>query len=287
MQDAGTGVSSMRDPTDAQRALADLLAIMQRLRDPETGCPWDRQQDFASIVPHTLEEAHEVAEAVRRGEPEALRDELGDLLFQVVFLSELAHEAGWFDFAAVAAGIAQKLERRHPHVFGDSEVLSAATQTEAWESIKAAERAAAGESSVLGGVALALPALSRAAKLGKRAGRVGFDWPTAEGVRLKVVEELAELDETLLQDDRARQSEELGDLLFAVANWARRLGLDPEAALRSSNQKFEERFAVMERLASALGRSLAELTLAEWEALWLQAKRTLAKPPAAPAQALE
>jgi ATP diphosphatase len=265
-----------------------LLKIMQRLRDPQTGCPWDREQTLESIVPHTLEEAYEVAEAIHQGNSQALRDELGDLLFQVVFMSALAEEAGWFDFNAVAAGIADKLERRHPHVFGSADIPSAEAQTQAWESIKAAERSAQGAAGTLAGVARALPALTRASKLGKRAGRVGFDWPTAEGVRAKVTEELAELDEALAQNEAlARQQEELGDALFALANWARRLGLDPEAALRAGNQKFETRFARMETLAFAEQRPLEQLNLDEWEALWQRAKaeelndgRTLAdKPP--------
>jgi len=256
-----------------QRTIDRLLGIMQRLRDPEQGCPWDLQQTFATIVPHTLEEAYEVAEAVSSGKPQPLRDELGDLLFQVVFLSQLAEEAGWFNFDDVAQGISDKLERRHPHVFANGETPTAAGQTQVWESIKAQERAAAGEAGVLSGIALALPALARAAKLGKRAGRVGFDWPEADGVRLKVMEELAEFEETLtLNQSKARQEEELGDLLFAVANWARRLGLEPETALRASNQKFERRFAAMEAMASARGLRLEALSLAEWESLWQDAK---------------
>lgn len=259
-----------------QRAIDRLLAIMQRLRDPEQGCPWDLQQTFATIVPHTLEEAYEVAEAVSSGKPQPLRDELGDLLFQVVFLSQLADEAGWFNFDDVAQGVSDKLERRHPHVFANGETPTAARQTQVWESIKAQERAAAGEAGVLSGIALALPALARAAKLGKRAGRVGFDWPEADGVRLKVMEELAEFEETLtLNQSKARQEEELGDLLFAVANWARRLGLEPETALRASNQKFERRFAAMEAMASARGLRLEALSLAEWESLWQDAKGLL------------
>lgn len=258
---------------DDGSSMIRLVKIMQRLRDPQTGCPWDREQTLQSIVPHTLEEAYEVAEAVHQGDAQALRDELGDLLFQVVFMSALAEEAGWFDFNAVAAGIADKLERRHPHVFGSVEIPSAEAQTQAWESIKAAERHAQGAAGTLAGVARALPALTRASKLGKRAGRVGFDWPTAEGVRAKVTEELAELDAALAQNEtRERQQEELGDALFALANWARRLGLDPEAALRAGNQKFETRFARMETLAFAEQRPLEQLTLDEWEALWQRAK---------------
>ncbi|MGA0018912.1 MAG: nucleoside triphosphate pyrophosphohydrolase [Steroidobacteraceae bacterium] len=250
-----------------------LIRIMRALRDPQTGCPWDREQTMASIVPHTLEEAYEVAEAVDEQNPNALRDELGDLLFQVVFLAALADEAGWFNFNDVATSIAEKLERRHPHVFGSNTILTAEAQTESWESLKAAERAKGGASGALAGVAKALPALTRASKLGKRAGRIGFDWPTAEGVRSKVSEELGELDEAVsLGESRERQQEELGDVLFALANWARRLGLDPEAALRAGNQKFESRFARMEGLAEAERRPLDRLTLEEWEALWVRAK---------------
>lgn len=254
-------------------SLVRLLEVMRALRDPRTGCAWDREQTLASIVPHTLEEAYEVAEAIGRGEPSALRDELGDLLFQVVFLARIAEEQGEFDFEAVAAAIADKLVRRHPHVFADPAVLSAEAQTAAWEGFKAEERQRAGEAGVLAGVALALPALTRATKLGKRAGRVGFDWPEASGVRAKVDEELAELEAALAERESAdRQTEELGDLLFAIANWARHLKLDPEAALRASNAKFERRFAAMERLASERGLVLEELDLPAWEALWSQAK---------------
>ena len=260
-------------PADPVEPMRRLLEIMRQLRDPVAGCPWDREQNFSSIVPHTLEEAYEVTEAVHNSDSQALRAELGDLLFQVVFLSQLASEAGWFNFDDVAQSISQKLVRRHPHVFGAAETPSAAEQTRLWEAIKADERAAEGAAGVLAGVALALPALTRAAKLGKRAGRVGFDWPTAEGVRLKVMEELAEFDETLSgAESIERQEEELGDLLFAVANWARRLGLDPEAALRGSNQKFEHRFAAMETMAQAGNQALESLSLEQWQALWLQAK---------------
>lgn len=254
-------------------SLDRLLDIMRALRDPATGCAWDREQTMASIVPHTLEEAYEVAEAVGRGEPPQIRDELGDLLFQVVFLSRIAEERGEFDFEAVAAAIADKLVRRHPHVFRAHESLSAELQTVAWERFKAEERARAGDAGVLSGVALALPALTRAAKLGKRAGRVGFDWPEVSGVRAKVDEELAELESALADgESTARQAEELGDLLFAIANWARHLRLDPEAALRASNAKFERRFSTMERLAAERGLVLEGLELAAWEALWSEAK---------------
>jgi ATP diphosphatase len=280
---------------DPQAALAELLEVMRRLRDPQDGCPWDLAQDFASIVPHTLEEAYEVADAIERGEPGGIRDELGDLLFQVVFHSRLGEERGWFDFGAVAAGIAAKLRRRHPHVFGADGPTDVTAQGASWERIKAEERGAGGDDAALGGIARSLPALSRAAKLGKRAGRVGFDWPDAAGVRDKVVEELAELDEVLAQslsnpqpdsgpaaaapngasggDVAARRAEELGDLLFAVANWGRHLGIDPEEALRAANRKFERRFNAIEATARARGRALPSLTAAEWDALWNEAKR--------------
>lgn len=253
--------------------LQRLLGVMRRLRDPQSGCAWDRAQTMASIMPHTLEEAHELAEVVAAGEPSAIRDELGDLLFQVVFVARIAEERGEFDFDSVATAIADKLERRHPHVFGEQTALSAAQQADAWEGIKAAERAAAGDAGVLAGVALTLPGLTRANKLSKRAARVGFDWPDVSGVRAKVDEELGEFEATLRdREPRVRQEDELGDLLFAIASWARHLGLDPEAALRGSNAKFERRFACMEALAKARGLELGALDLAAWESLWAEAK---------------
>jgi nucleoside triphosphate diphosphatase len=258
------------------QSLEALLVLMARLRDPQSGCPWDRAQDFASIAPYTIEEAYEVAEAIAQGEPQALRDELGDLLFQVVFHAQMASERGWFDFSAVADGIRAKLERRHPHVFA-AEPGTRATDDHAelnrqWEQHKAAERAAAGFGGVLAGVPLALPALTRAAKLGRRAGRVGFDWSDAASVRPKVDEELAEVESAQASGDAAALAEEVGDLLFAVANWARHLKVDPEAALRAANGKFERRFAAMERMASERGLDLATLDAAAWESLWQQAK---------------
>lgn len=255
-------------------ALQRLLGIMRQLRDPQTGCAWDREQTFSSIVPYTLEEAYELAEAVENGNPDRLRDELGDLLFQVVFLARIAEEQGLFDFNAVAQGIGDKLVRRHPHVF-DAKVgdVSAEQQTRSWEALKAGERAAAGEPGVLDGVAQSLPALTRAVKLGKRAARVHFDWPDASGLRRKLDEELGEFEATLVQEEGlARQHDELGDLLFVIANWARHLKLDPEAALRGTNAKFERRFAHMERKAAAAGTPLAELDPDAWERLWQQAK---------------
>lgn len=254
-------------------SLVRLLQVMRALRDPSTGCAWDREQTYESIVPHTIEEAYEVAGAVEQGEPQAIREELGDLLFQVVFLAQIASERGEFDFDAVAAAIADKLIRRHPHVFATPQALSADTQTVAWERFKAEERERAGQRGTLEGITRALPALTRASKLGKRAARVGFDWPELAGVRAKVDEELAELQSAVdLNESKQRQAEELGDVLFAISNWARHLGLDPEAALRMSNAKFERRFAHMERLVRDRGLSLEGLDLAAWEALWLQAK---------------
>ncbi len=234
-----------------------LLAIMARLRNPNDGCAWDLAQTPASIVPYTIEEAYEVADAVVLGDPAALRDELGDLLLQVVFQSRLAEEADDFTFADVVTAICDKMERRHPHIFGDG------TPGPGWEAIKAAERGPGG--GALAGVAIALPALSRAEKLQKRAARVGFDWPDATGPRAKVDEELAEVDDAAPAD----VAEEIGDLLFSVTNWARHMGIDAEAALRSANAKFERRFAAMEALA---GDRFAGLSLDQKEALWQQVK---------------
>jgi MazG family protein len=267
----------MSEPDDAAagRAVARLLAIMRRLRAPD-GCPWDREQDFASIAPFTIEEAYEVAEAIARNEPAALESELGDLLFQVVFHAQMGSERRWFDFASVANAISDKLTARHPHVFADAPVGDARQLNRVWEDLKARERAMRGASSgespsELADVPLALPALARAAKLGKRAGRVGFDWPDASGVRGKIDEELREIDE-LAPDERGRRAEELGDLLFATANWARHQGLDPEESLRLANAKFERRFRAMETLARGRGLSLNGLSAADWDGLWEEVK---------------
>jgi ATP diphosphatase len=259
-----------------ERALAELLALMARLRDPHSGCPWDREQTFASIAPYTIEEAYEVADAVAHGDRDHLREELGDLLFQVVFHARLAEERGWFDFAQIADAIREKLVRRHPHLFAGAQ-LAPEDLVRVWEEQKAAERAAAagaaaarGDSTVLHGVPQALPALSRAAKLGRRAAHVGFDWPDAREVRAKVIEELHEVDAA--QGEPAALEEELGDLLFAVANLSRHLQVDPEQALRGANSKFARRFAHMERLARARALDLTRLSAAEWDALWREAK---------------
>jgi nucleoside triphosphate diphosphatase len=258
-------------------SLNRLLTIMAQLRDPERGCPWDRQQDFATIAPYTIEEAYEVAEAIARGDTAALKDELGDLLFQVVFHARMAEEAGLFAFDDVAEAIADKMLRRHPHVFGAAQIASMAAQNEAWEEHKAAERQArsqrAGErDSVLDGVALALPALLRAAKIQHRAARIGFDWPDASAVFAKIAEEIAELRTELDRNaDRATLEDELGDILFAVANLARKLEIEPETALRQATTKFERRFRRVEILAAerAAGTDLDAL-----EALWQEVKRT-------------
>ncbi|MFO1392563.1 MAG: nucleoside triphosphate pyrophosphohydrolase [Steroidobacteraceae bacterium] len=255
-------------------AIERLLGIMARLRDPVRGCPWDREQTWASIAPHTIEEAYEVEDAVRRGDPEHVRDELGDLLFQVVFQSRIAEEQGLFAFADVADSISGKLERRHPHVFGTETIGNAVEQTAAWERHKAAERAArGGGQGRLDGVTLGLPALSRAAKLGRRAAGAGFDWPDAAGVLGKVREECDELASALESGEISQVSEELGDLLFSVAQLARHLAIDPEQSLRDANDKFERRFRAMEARASRDRRDLAGMTAGELEALWLEAKR--------------
>ena len=260
----------------ADDAIRKLQDVMKRLRDPNGGCPWDLKQTFATIAPYTIEEAYEVADAIESGDPTHLRDELGDLLFQVVFHARMAEEKGWFDFDAVATAIHDKLVRRHPHVFAGIEFTNDAARSANWEDQKAQEREAAAKqrggepASVLGDVPRALPALTRAVKLGKRASRVGFDWPDAAGIREKVNEELAELD-AAVGDGVA---EELGDALFTLVNLGRKLEVDAEEALRSANAKFEKRFRHMEGLARERGLALEALSPAQWEALWLEAKRT-------------
>lgn len=243
---------------------------MARLRDPDGGCEWDLAQDFASIAPYTLEEAHEVADAIARNDMADLRDELGDLLLQVVFHARMAEEAGHFDFAAVAAGISEKMERRHPHIFGGDALNEAAAVRANWEAIKAAERRDKAQSGALDGVALGLPALLRAEKLQKRAARVGFDWPDTGGAGDKLREEMAEFEEATDPDHRR---EEAGDMLFAMVNWLRKNGIDAEDALRSANRKFERRFAGMEALAAGRGDDFAALELSAQDALWDEVKR--------------
>ena len=258
----------------ADGTMARLLAIMARLRDPERGCPWDIEQDFDSIATYTIEEAYEVADAVARREMAELCDELGDLLLQVVYHARMAEEAGAFGFGDVVRAISDKMVRRHPHVFGSaSRDRTAGQQTEDWERIKATERAARPRTAgALAGVAAGLPALTRAVKLQDRAARVGFDWPDARAVLEKIAEESAELVEARDAGDAGRVAEEYGDLLFVMANLARHLKLDPEAALRAANAKFVRRFAAIEAALAAEGRGPAELTLAEMDALWDRAK---------------
>lgn len=240
--------------------LERLRAIMRRLRDPKTGCEWDTVQTFATIAPYTIEEAYEVADAIARDDMDALADELGDLQLQVVFHAQMAEEAGLFTLEDVIARISDKMERRHPHIFGDAEDGG----HHLWERIKAEERSASPDRSALAGVALALPALERAAKLQRRAARVGFDWPDKLGPRAKINEELAELD---AETDHQRMLEELGDLLFAVVNLARHLNIEPEAALREGNAKFEQRFRAIEKTPG-----FSDMSLDEKEELWIAAK---------------
>lgn len=260
-----------------ERPIDRLLALMAHLRDPEAGCPWDIQQTFATIAPYTIEEAYEVADAIHHDDMASLKDELGDLLLQVVFHARMAEEAGLFGFEDVAQAIADKLKRRHPHVFGDG-VPGGAEVAESWEAQKAAERQAKAAArglppSVLDDVSLALPALSRAEKLTKRAARVGFDWPDIEQVFDKLHEELDELRaEMAVEAPPDRVTDELGDLLFVIANLGRHLKTDPEAALRHANEKFTRRFREIEAALAAQGRSPEHATLAEMEALWQQAK---------------
>jgi MazG family protein len=257
--------------------LARLLAVMAWLRDRQHGCPWDIDQTFRTIAPYTIEEAYEVADAIERDDMPALKEELGDLLLQVVYHSQMASETGAFRFADVAAAIADKMIDRHPHVFGDLEIADADAQTISWEARKAAERARKGgaePAGALDGVARALPALLRAEKIQKRAARVGFDWTTIGPVIDKIEEELGELRAEIDagKTEQARIADELGDVLFAVANLARHCKVDPEAALRATNDKFEKRFRYVERQLAAQGRKPAEATLEEMEAFWQEAK---------------
>ena len=259
-----------------------LLQLMAALRHPEHGCPWDIRQNFATIAPYTLEEAYEVLDAIEREDMGELRDELGDLLFQVVYHARMAEEAGYFDFHDVARGIVEKMIRRHPHVFGEVQHANETAIKAAWEAQKADERAGKQSDSpsalvsALDGVAYALPALTRAVKLEKRAARVGFDWPDAEAVFPKIDEELSELREGIAAQDAANIFEEVGDVLFAMTNLARKLGVDPEAALRASNAKFELRFKGMESLAREEGHVLETMDAREQEALYQRVKKSLA-----------
>ena len=265
--------------TAARYDLPALLEIMARLRDREHGCPWDLEQDFASIAAYTIEEAYEVADAIDRNDLGELKDELGDLLLQVVFHAQMAREQGAFGFDDVVSAICDKMVRRHPHVFGDSQVADAEQQTLNWEQIKRDERAAAGktDSSALAGIARGLPEWQRAVKLQARAARIGFDWPGPEPVLEKLQEELeevrAEFARGAVQDNQARLQDEIGDLLFVCANLARHAQVDVGAALRHANQKFERRFRAMEQLAQHDGGALDGLSLQQQEAYWQRAKR--------------
>ena len=247
----------------AADALAELAEIMARLRNPETGCDWDRVQTFETIAPYTIEDAYEVDDAIRRGDMAALKDELGDLQLQVVYHARIAEERGAFDLGDVIGTIAAKMVRRHPHIFGD------AAASPGWESLKAAEREAGpdGDPSALAGVAHALPALKRAEKIQRRAARIGFDWPDSEGPRLKIDEELGEIERAENDEERAA---EIGDLLFAVVNYARHLGVNPETALREATARFERRFRKVEEIAA---KPLKDMDIDELEALWQRAKK--------------
>ena len=260
--------------TEQSGNIQKLLDIMAKLRDPDGGCPWDVEQTFASIVPHTIEEAYEVAETIETGDMAALKDELGDLLFQVVFYAQMAKESGDFDFGAVVDAISNKMVRRHPHVFADAHIENAEAQTAAWEDQKHQERDAdASESSALDGVVTALPALTRAFKLQKRAARVGFDWATPAPVAGKVREELAEIEAEIDDGDPERLTDELGDLLFSCVNLARKLDVDPETALRGGNAKFDRRFRRMEALLVADGFGFKDMPVDDvLEKYWTQAK---------------
>ncbi len=250
-----------------------LLEVMVALRNPQGGCPWDIEQDFSSIAPYTIEEAYEVADAIERGELGELRDELGDLLFQVVFLARIAEEQGEFNFDDVVTAIVEKMIRRHPHVFADEQVADAEAQTRAWEALKAKERKDKGQhASLLDGVTLGLPALSRAEKLQKRASRAGFDWPEIAPVFDKIHEEIEEVRVELKGDEPQALHDEIGDLLFACVNLARHAGVDPEQALRSANSKFVRRFHYVEARLTAQGSSLEEAELERMDALWDEAK---------------
>lgn len=262
-------------PDDDAHPIFRLIEIMARLRSPDDGCPWDLEQTFATIAPYTVEEAYEVADAIERGDLADLEEELGDLLLQVVFHARMAEEAGAFDFADVARAINDKMVRRHPHVFGDVTHRDAAEQMRAWEAIKAEERTAktpAGPASLLDEVPVALPALTRAVKLSKRAARVGFVWPSAREVLAKLHEEVAELEAEIAVGDLAKAREELGDVLFVCANLARELDVDPEASLSATNAKFVRRFKFIEARLSQKGSSPAASDLAEMDALWEAAK---------------
>lgn len=254
-------------------SMKKLLEVMQKLRDPQSGCPWDVEQTFATIAPYTIEEAYEVADAIARDNLGDLKGELGDLLLQVVFHAQMAAEGGHFDFDDVAAAISEKMIRRHPHVFGNEKERANGKVDGSWEEIKELERAVTDDTSALAGVAKALPALKRAQKLGKRAGRVGFDWPDRRGVKEKIHEELDELERAVGTRDSADIEEEFGDLLFAVVNLARHLDIDPEKALTGANTKFERRFRAMETAIREKGSAFKEFSLESLDQEWRAAKK--------------
>ena len=257
-----------------EKVVSNLLELMRRLRDPKTGCPWDLEQDFATIAPYTIEEAYEVSSAIEAKDYVGLKDELGDLLLQVVFHAQMASEKGLFDFGDVVHGLADKMIRRHPHVFAQAKAATAGDVSEAWDEIKARERAAKPKKEGhLADVPAALPALSRAVKLQDRAAQVGFDWPSAMTVTDKIAEESRELADAAAGGTKEKMAEEFGDLLFVLANLARHLKLDPEACLRGANAKFVRRFKAIEDALQAQGRRLEDTSLEEMEALWQQAKR--------------
>lgn len=260
--------------TEALEQLDRIIDIMRRLRDPETGCPWDVEQDFSTIAPYTIEEAYEVADAVQRGNTDDIRDELGDLLLQVVFQSRIAEEAGLFTLADVARSISDKMVDRHPHVFGDEDRPQVEEQSGRWEAIKAAERASRGKTGVLDDVAAGLPPMLRAMKLQKRAARVGFDWTQMDDIIAKLHEETDELrsEVTREQVNQDRVMDEVGDVLFVAVNLARRAGVDPETALMGCNSKFEQRFRYIENESEKNGYSIQDMSLDQMEALWQQAK---------------
>ena len=268
----------MTDEPESPRGIDGLLRVMARLRDPETGCPWDVEQSFATIAPYTIEEAYEVADAIARGDVDGLKDELGDLLLQVVYHARIAEEQGSFDFGDVVDAITQKMIRRHPHVFEDPSSRATFGKSGAWERIKAEEKAARGiakQGSLLDDVPVALPGLIRAVKLQSRAARVGFDWPSLDPVLAKAEEEIAELKTAMAEAGGASSSkvaEEFGDLLFVMANLARHLKVDPEAALREANAKFQRRFSSIEAALRAEGRLPQDSTLEEMDQLWDEAK---------------
>jgi MazG family protein len=265
----------MTDHTAEQAPITQLLQVMARLRDPNGGCPWDLEQTFATIAPYTVEEAYEVADAIERNDLPDLKEELGDLLLQVVYHAQIAREMGAFSFDDVAQAITDKMIRRHPHVFGEDKVDDPAEQTRRWEAIKAAERSRKdARSSVLDAIPTGLPALTRAVKLTARAARVGFDWPDVSQVLDKLQEEVGELEAEIAARDQAKMREEFGDLLFVMANLARKLDLEPEDALRAANAKFTRRFNYIEAALARQGRAPADSDLAEMDDLWNEAKAT-------------